>query len=140
LTTYSGYLVDVLVFQFVPEDGSGLLGWHNGLEGSDFAGTFSIILDSLELPGKLKALLKVGLAGLQNPVTQRVLDAGQEKLVFEEQGHVVYTFGLYLGLSSAGGHGVPHGGDGGGLIVKETVVSDLDAAQKVVHRFVRVLF
>jgi hypothetical protein len=113
---------------------------HDGLESGDLLGAFSVILDGLELPGKLKALLKVGLASLQNSVAQRIFDASQEKLVFEEQGHVVYAFSFYLGLSGASRDGGPDGGHGSGLIVEETVVGDLDAAQEVVHRFVRVLF
>ena len=140
LTTYSGDLVEILGLQFVPENGSGLLGWHDGLESSDFAGALSVILDGLELPGELKALLKVSLAGFQNSVTQRVLDAGQEKLMFEKQGHVVNAFGFYLGLSGAGSYSGPDGSDGGRFVVQETVVSDLNAAQEVVHRLVRVLF
>jgi hypothetical protein len=84
LTTHSGDLIDVLVLQFVPENGSGLLGLHNGFEGSNLLRAFAVILDGLKLSGKFKALLKVGLASLQNPVTQRIFDAGQEKLVLEE--------------------------------------------------------
>ncbi len=59
--------------------------------------------------------------------------------MFEKQGHVVNAFGLYLGLSGAGSDSGPDGSDGGGLVVKETVVRDLNAAQEVVHRLVRVL-
>jgi hypothetical protein len=97
-------------------------------------------VDGLQLPGKFQALLEVRFASLQDSVTQRIFDASQKKLVFEEQGHVVYSFGLYLGFSGADGHGVPDGGHGGGLVIKETVIGDLDPAQKAVHRFVWVLF
>jgi hypothetical protein len=140
LTTHSGDLVDVLVLQLVPENGGGLLGLHDGFESRDLLGAFSVIVDGLKLPGKLQALLKGCLASLQNSVTQRILDACQEKLMLKEQGHVVYSFGLYLGLGGAGGDGVPDGGHGVGLNGNEPVVGNLDPAQEVVHRFIWVLF
>ncbi len=139
LMTHSCDLVDVLGFQFIPENGGGLLRLHDGFESGDLLGAFSVIVDGLKLPGELQAFLEGRLASLQNSVTQRIFDTSQEKLVLKEQGHVVYPFGLYLGLSGAGGDSVSDSGHGVGLVVNEPVIGDLDPAQEVVHRFVWVL-
>jgi len=48
--------------------------------------------NGLQLSGELQALGKGVLPSLQNLVTERVANAGQEELVFEELGHVIHSF------------------------------------------------
>jgi hypothetical protein len=133
LTMHRGDMLNVLVLQFVPEDGGDLLRLHRGLESSNLLGVFVVIVDGLNFMSKLHALLECCLAGLQDSVVERVLDAGQKELMLEEQGHVVYSFGLHLGLGGIGGDGAPDGGHGAGLVIDEAVIGDLDPASEVVH-------
>ena len=53
--------------------------------------------------------------------------------MLEEQGHVVYSFGLHLGLGGTRGDGAPDDGHGVGLVIVEAVVGDLDLASDVFH-------
>jgi len=78
LTTNSSNLVDFVIGQFVPEDGIGLMRLHGGFNSRNLLRALAVVLNGLDLPGKLHALLECGLAGLQDLVTDGVLDAGQE--------------------------------------------------------------
>jgi hypothetical protein len=78
LTADSSNLVDFVIGQFVPEDGVGLLRVHSGFNSRNLLRAFAVILNGLDFPGKLHALLEGGLAGFQDLVTDGVLDACQE--------------------------------------------------------------
>jgi hypothetical protein len=61
------------------------------------------------------------------------LEAGKEKVVFEEFSHISYTFQLRL---SHGCAGEPDGGHGGGLVVSQALLCHLDVVVVVIDGFV----
>ncbi len=78
LTADSHNLVDLFIGQFVPKDGISLMRLHGGFDSSNFLGTFVVVLNGLDFPGKLHAFLEGGLASFQDLVKDGVFDAGQE--------------------------------------------------------------
>ena len=80
------------------------------------------------------------LPGLQDSVPDRIFYTGKEELVFKEEGHVVDALSLDLSFGGAAGDIVSDGGHGVRLVVDQSVVSDLNPAEEVVHALVRVLF
>jgi len=95
-----------------------------------------VILDGFNFTRKFHTFGKSSLTGFQNFVGDGVLDAGQEQLVLEKLCHFVDAFSLGL---IDGGTSKPDGGHGGGLVVNEALVGDLDSAAIIVHTFFRVL-
>ncbi len=78
LTANSSNLVDFFISQFIPEDDIGLMQLHGGFNSCNLLRALAVILNGLDFPGKLHALMEGGFAGLQDLVTDGVLDAGQE--------------------------------------------------------------
>jgi hypothetical protein len=56
--------------------------------------------------------------------------------VLEEQGHVVYSFGLSLVNGGAHESDDSHGG---GLVVDKAIIGDLNSAAVIIHGLIRVL-
>jgi hypothetical protein len=83
-TMDSRNLVNFLIGQFVPKDGVSFMRLHGGFDSRNLLGAFTIILNGLNFPGKLHALLECGLAGFQDLVADGVLDAGQKQLMLKK--------------------------------------------------------
>jgi hypothetical protein len=69
-------LINLLVGELIPEDGVGFI-WQQGCFNSrNLLRTFAVIMDGFQLSGKLHALHEGGLAGLQDLISDGVLDSG----------------------------------------------------------------
>jgi hypothetical protein len=130
LTMDSRDLFYFFVGQLVPENGIGLTRLHRQFNRSNFLRPFAVILNGLDLPGELHTLLERSFASLENLVAHGVLNSGQEKLMLEEEGHVVDALGLGL---VDGGTGEADSSQCGGLVVYEAVIGNLYSAVVVVH-------
>ncbi len=104
-------LLDFLLGELLPGDGLGLLLWQVSLQGRNLLGVLVVKLDSLQLVGKVQALVEGVLLHLQNFISEVVVDASEEKLVLKELGHVIDAFLLYISNGSTAsspdsGHGL----------------------------------
>ncbi len=132
----SSDLVDFLHANVIPGDVGGFGRGQAGFDGSDSLRSPVVIVNGLQLTGQLHAFLKAGFPGFYDFIADRVFEASQEELMLEEEGHVLDALSFNLGLCSSGRNSRPDGGHGGGLVVHEAVVGNLDPAPEVVHRFV----
>ena len=128
-----GNLVDLVQADVVPGDVGGLGRGQAGLDGSDSLGSLVVVMNGLQLAGQLHAFLECVFSGFYNLVTDLIFEAGQEELVLEEESHVLDALGLNLGLGGSGRESSSDGGHGGGFVVQEAVVCNLDPTPKVVH-------
>ncbi len=138
--TESGNLLNLVEADVVPGNVGGLRQGEAGFNGGNPLSSSVIVMNGLQLTGQLHAFLERTFSSLDNLVTDRILEAGQEELVFEKESHVFDALGLNLSLSGSGGYGASNSGHGGGLVVHEAVVGNLDPAAEVVHRLVGHLF
>ena len=136
----SGNLFNLVEADVVPGNVGSLRRGEAGLDSGDPLSSSVVVVNGLQLTGQLHAFLESILSSLDNLVTDRVLEAGQEELVFEKESHVFDALGLNLSLSGSGGYGASNSGHGGGLVVHEADVGNLDPAAEVVHRLVGHLF
>jgi hypothetical protein len=116
----SGDPVDFLHANVIPGNVGGLGRGQTGLDSGNFLGSSVIIVNGLQLVGQLHAVLKGVLTGLYDLVADGILDASQEELVLEEEGHVLDALGLGL---VHGGASQTDGGHGGGFVIHEAVVT-----------------
>jgi hypothetical protein len=129
----SSDLVNFLHANVVPGDIGGLGRGQAGFDGSDPLRSPMVVVDGLQFTGQLHAFLEAGFSSFYNLIADRILEAGQEELMLDEEGHVLDALGFNFGLCSSSRNSSPDGGHGGGLVVHKAVVGNLDPAPEIVH-------
>ncbi len=95
-----------------------------------------VILDGLQVASRLHAFIECGLHGLQDLVTDAVLEAGQEELMLDkfEGIHNAFSFGFLDRRSCR-----TYSSHGGRLVVNEMLVGHLYMVGVVVDGLIRLL-